>query len=404
VISLAPPTHLPLRIALKRRGAAVIPEAGPEALHEAVASADATLVHYWSTPELWQALSALRAPTRLVLWSKIEGSHPPQRIAPALFRDAAGVALTAPPPEALAGALAGALDAPLAEAAIVPGLMEVERLAGLERKPHPGFRVDYIGSLSRGKLNPCLFDAIDGLAIRDLAVRIVGGRLDPAFERRLAASPRAGQIACPGFTERIGLILETTDVFAYPLSETTYASSDKSLQEAMCAGVPPVILPHGGPRRFVEDGVTGLVAADPESFGAPIERLYRDPALRARLGAAAREMARSAFDPRPHAERLLRLIEAALQVPKAPVLAGGPDLSPAGLFLVSQGLSVETAREMARDWETGSMAAALARIEGAPDDLFEVEGGILQWRNAMPGDPILAEWSRAWLAGRGAAG
>jgi glycosyltransferase involved in cell wall biosynthesis len=62
-------------------------------------------------------------------------------------------------------------------------------------------------------------------------------------------------------------------------------------REAMAYGRPVVATPVGGLLDAVEDDVTGLLA-DTAALRAAIERLLSDPALRGRLGAAAREKAR----------------------------------------------------------------------------------------------------------------
>jgi glycosyltransferase involved in cell wall biosynthesis len=76
--------------------------------------------------------------------------------------------------------------------------------------------------------------------------------------------------------------------------------------EAMSAGIPSVVTREGALPELVADGTQGLCAtpADPQDFGAKIARLTDDPALRATLGAAARERSR-AFDSVACAERVL---------------------------------------------------------------------------------------------------
>ncbi|HEU4396028.1 MAG TPA: glycosyltransferase, partial [Planctomycetota bacterium] len=53
-------------------------------------------------------------------------------------------------------------------------------------------------------------------------------------------------------------------------------------------GIPSIASPVGANAAIVEDGRTGLLAADDAAWEAALLRLARDPDLRARLGAAAR--------------------------------------------------------------------------------------------------------------------
>ena len=58
---------------------------------------------------------------------------------------------------------------------------------------------------------------------------------------------------------------------------------------SMALGVPPVVSPVGVNTEIVEDGRNGLVATGEDAWVAAVGRLVADPALRARMGDAARE-------------------------------------------------------------------------------------------------------------------
>lgn len=82
------------------------------------------------------------------------------------------------------------------------------------------------------------------------------------------------------------------------------------LMEAMSAGLPVVSSRISGIPELVDDGVNGLLA---EPFASSeladsLERLARDPELRSRLGAAARETVLAEFDVASNARSLLDLI------------------------------------------------------------------------------------------------
>jgi phosphatidylinositol alpha-1,6-mannosyltransferase len=69
--------------------------------------------------------------------------------------------------------------------------------------------------------------------------------------------------------------------------------------EAAAAGVPQVAGESGGAAEAVEDGETGIVVARPRDVGdvaAALRRLIDDPALRDRMGQAARVRAQACFD------------------------------------------------------------------------------------------------------------
>ena len=97
---------------------------------------------------------------------------------------------------------------------------------------------------------------------------IPNAELGPYYER-------AAVVCCPSLREGFGV----------------------ACLEAMAHGRPVVASAVGGLLDLVEDGVTGLLVppGDPIALRAALERLLGDPALRERMGAAARERARERF-------------------------------------------------------------------------------------------------------------
>jgi glycosyltransferase involved in cell wall biosynthesis len=133
----------------------------------------------------------------------------------------------------------------------------------------------------------------------DLSFPVAGaGGGEGELRRQAEALGASGRFSFHGFQENIRTVLEGLDIFGYPLCRDTYANSEKSLQETMAVGIPPVVFPHGGVLGLVEDGITGRVVHSPEQYTSALVQLARDPAERQRLGAAARRFVRRAFDPR----------------------------------------------------------------------------------------------------------
>lgn len=142
--------------------------------------------------------------------------------------------------------------------------------------------VGYIGRLSPEKR----VERLAALApLADTAL-VVGGYGPSSARVAAAVGPRARMLGrLDG--ERLPAVYAALDVFVHTGTEETFG---QTVQEAQASGT-AVVAPHaGGPTDLIEHGVDGLLYA-PESdsdLRRQVERLVRDPALRARLGEAGR--------------------------------------------------------------------------------------------------------------------
>jgi glycosyltransferase involved in cell wall biosynthesis len=125
---------------------------------------------------------------------------------------------------------------------------------------------------------------------------LVGAGMDaPQLQRRIAASSAAGRIHVLGYRADAPALTAACQVFVLP--STKREGLARSLIEAMAYGVAPVVTDCGGSPELVVNAESGLVVpvADAPALAAAVRRLYDDPALRRRIGAAARERIRTAF-------------------------------------------------------------------------------------------------------------
>ena len=83
----------------------------------------------------------------------------------------------------------------------------------------------------------------------------------------------------------------SSDIFVFPSDTETFGSVTL---EAMASGLPTLCADATGSRSLVEPGVTGFLepADDDEAFARRALALIQDPALRRRMGDAARERSR----------------------------------------------------------------------------------------------------------------
>jgi glycosyltransferase involved in cell wall biosynthesis len=165
----------------------------------------------------------------------------------------------------------------------------------------------YLGTLDPAKGLHDLFAALAALRSALPDVRLLcAGEGD-----RAAAAREAGRLGVGDavkFTGWVGpsgrrALLESAAVFALP---SYHEALPMSLLEAMAAGLPAVVSAVGGMPEMVADGVTGFLVAPGDT--ATLQRLLRklllDPALRSRVGAAARESVRLRCAPERAVPRL----------------------------------------------------------------------------------------------------
>jgi glycosyltransferase involved in cell wall biosynthesis len=129
----------------------------------------------------------------------------------------------------------------------------------------------------------------------DAAFRVAGeGEERPALEARIVALGLAERFTLPGPVRDIPAFLAGTDI---AVLNSRAEGMSNALLEYMAAGRAIVATAVGANGQLIEDGVHGLLVPsdDPGRLAGAILRLLHDPALAARLGAAARQRARERY-------------------------------------------------------------------------------------------------------------
>ena len=136
---------------------------------------------------------------------------------------------------------------------------------------------------------------------------IVGdGPQRDALEGQVRAAGLRARVHFAGNQRDVVPWMQALDIFALP----SYANEGvpQALMQAMLVGLPCVTTTVGGIGELAMDGTTALIVPpeNPNALRSALERLMGDPALRSRLGAAARRHCAERFS---H-ERMLDRMEA----------------------------------------------------------------------------------------------
>jgi glycosyltransferase involved in cell wall biosynthesis len=170
--------------------------------------------------------------------------------------------------------------------------------------PHNAPVVGNIAALVPHKGQRHLIEAAHIVVQRLPDVRFVllgEGELREQLERLVREYHLEKHVLLPGFRTDVLGCLKSFDLFV--MSSVTEGLGT-SLLDAMACGKPIVATTAGGMPEVVAGGETGLLVPprDDEALAAAIVRLLTDPALRARMGAAAEQRVRELFS----AERMVQ--------------------------------------------------------------------------------------------------
>lgn len=132
-----------------------------------------------------------------------------------------------------------------------------------------------------------------GAAMRALALAsewdlVVAGDGDQERYRELAGSLGVSErVHWLGVTRDVPLVYQLADALVFP---SRYEAFPLVTLEAAASGLPILATPVSGVRELVQDGEGGfLISQEPDVIAERLRALGGDPALRMRMGAAARE-------------------------------------------------------------------------------------------------------------------
>jgi glycosyltransferase involved in cell wall biosynthesis len=319
-----------------------------------VEKADIVLVHWWNHPLLMRTLFNGLPPSRLALWSHVNGFAAPQSFLPELFDL----------PDLFIFATKASMNAPVVRELphdIRRGLRVIRSCAGIPadaKKPFcrkKPFQFGYVGTVEPAKMHPDFLKLCAAAKIPSRCI-VAGG---PAHNELRSQAERMGigdQFEILGQVEDTGPIFGCLHVFAYPLNPAHYGSGEQVLIEAMAFGAVPVVFDNPPEKAIVRNHETGIVARSGEEFTNALRFLADNPDELMRLSEAGRKFVFDECDIEISVGQFKELYDEMMLFPKSlhklnlPDFEGAETGSPFHLFLASCG--DETVRRLFR--KTGS--------------------------------------------------
>ena len=170
-------------------------------------------------------------------------------------------------------------------------------------------KILFLGQLIRGKGCDLMLDALRRLTIPWKA-KIAGDGSDRAMLEEMVKQLGLGsKIEFVSWLADPGSALRECDVLVFP--SRWQEPFGLSGAEAAACGKPVVAFEVGGVREWLQDHVTGFIVPEKNTaeMAVKLESLYRDPALRSRMGTAGRSLVEKRFSARVFLEQFNHLIE-----------------------------------------------------------------------------------------------
>lgn len=281
-----------------------------------VKKSDIVLVHWWNHPLLMHLLFQGLPPSRLALWSHVNGFAAPQSFFPELFEF----------PDRFVFATKASCQSPIVQGLpleIARKLRVIRSCAGIPAGAinpfikNRRFQFGYVGTVEPAKMHSNFLALCAAAKIPSRCI-VAGG---PAHEELRI---QAQLLGIGNQFDILGPVADPMPYFrrlhalAYPLNPAHYGSGEQVLIEAMAHGAVPVVFDNPPESALIRHGETGLIAHTAEGFTNALRFLADTPAERKRLATAGRQFVFDECDINISVRDFSALYEEMLSFPKSP--------------------------------------------------------------------------------------
>lgn len=342
---------------------------------------DIVLIHWWNHPLLYDFLVRSKLPPcRVVMWGHNSGFHPPNIYTRKILNYPDIFVFTTP----LTYDAKEVRSLSYEEKTKLRNIWStggIEEFLSIKPKRHKGFNVGYIGTVDYAKLHPNFLDMCRKINIPDVKFYVVGGLNHKQLEKQVK-NMGIDNIVFTGVVKDVKEYLEIFDVFGYPLNCFHYGTCDLALQEAMAAGIVPVVLDNPMERYMVEHN--GMVVRNEQEYVEAIEFLYKYPSLRRELSKRCVEHATEKFSKDFMVQEWEKIFSELLRVNKEEKYWKiDEEITYKNIFLESLG---NYGKSFAYDEE-------IKKLSKINSWQTETKGSVHNYHSYFPEDPVLEKWS-----------
>lgn len=292
VVLLESPKKMAYVEACRSRGVKVYIEPAPQTFEGLATSADVVVLSWWNHPLAIPVLRKLAdLPIRVVLWCHVNGLYYPV-LPPNFVSMFDGCMFTSPVTQELPYWTEKDREQFGKVGKIVYGLGNFTpktQPCKVDYTLNKPLRIGYVGTLDYAKMHPDFMQYCRAVLASGIhAEFIFAGEPSEVLIKDARKLGLEGNVKFLGYRTDIPHLLPEFDIFGYLLNPNNFATTENALLEAMAAGLPVVVSDGSVERAIVNDGVTGLLARNPEDYVGRITALVTDESLRQKLGVRAR--------------------------------------------------------------------------------------------------------------------
>jgi len=258
-----------------------------------IKNADIILVHFWNHPLLYDFLVKNPLPeSRVIFWSHTSGLTEPNIFTKKILEYPDKFVFTTP------------LSFETKEVKSSTNLKDfrsiwstggVDDFQNILPKKHSGFNIGYIGTVDYSKMHPDFIEICSQINIPDVKFIICGTGNYIDIQKQVEKMRITDKFEFLGHVNDIKKYLKIFDIFGYPLNPNHFGTCDQVLQEAMAAGILPVVLNNPMENYMLKAGEIGFVAKDKIDYIKIIENLYQNPQQRIESAQKAKKYAVSKY-------------------------------------------------------------------------------------------------------------